>query len=192
MWRRGPEGAGTLCNACGVKWKHGKILNGDDTPTDQKPHTGKPSCKRKRSATSAYTKEKRAKPIEPGALLHQSTDSTVAPPPMDSRLHEHVCYAQDTLDSIRHDSNLITSTSITTHERSVGILTASASPSSSNESFGHSPFTSFTSSPTSIDSQHHPLAFLTDKFGVNDDDLTLTSAAADVEAAAVLTLLSQS
>ncbi|CAO3637502.1 unnamed protein product [Cunninghamella echinulata] len=26
MWRRGPEGAGTLCNACGVKWKHGKIL----------------------------------------------------------------------------------------------------------------------------------------------------------------------
>lgn len=28
MWRRGPQGAGTLCNACGVKWKHGKILCG--------------------------------------------------------------------------------------------------------------------------------------------------------------------
>ncbi|CAO3596169.1 unnamed protein product [Absidia cylindrospora] len=28
MWRRGPGGAGTLCNACGVKWKHGKILCG--------------------------------------------------------------------------------------------------------------------------------------------------------------------
>lgn len=26
QWRRGPEGAGTLCNACGVKWKHGKLL----------------------------------------------------------------------------------------------------------------------------------------------------------------------
>ncbi|KAK9723375.1 hypothetical protein K7432_001984 [Basidiobolus ranarum] len=26
MWRRGPAGPGTLCNACGVKWKHGKIL----------------------------------------------------------------------------------------------------------------------------------------------------------------------
>lgn len=25
QWRRGPEGAGTLCNACGVKWKHGKL-----------------------------------------------------------------------------------------------------------------------------------------------------------------------
>ncbi|CAG8814794.1 25367_t:CDS:2, partial [Dentiscutata erythropus] len=28
MWRRGPDGAGTLCNACGVKWKQGKILQG--------------------------------------------------------------------------------------------------------------------------------------------------------------------
>jgi hypothetical protein len=26
QWRRGPEGAGTLCNACGVKWKHGKLV----------------------------------------------------------------------------------------------------------------------------------------------------------------------
>lgn len=26
MWRRGPDGAGTLCNACGVKWKSGKIF----------------------------------------------------------------------------------------------------------------------------------------------------------------------
>ncbi|KAI1303887.1 hypothetical protein EDD11_005293 [Mortierella claussenii] len=26
MWRRGPHGPSTLCNACGVKWKHGKIL----------------------------------------------------------------------------------------------------------------------------------------------------------------------
>lgn len=33
MWRRGPQGAGTLCNACGVKWKHGKILCGNDAPS---------------------------------------------------------------------------------------------------------------------------------------------------------------
>ncbi|KAG0368248.1 hypothetical protein BGX24_002890 [Mortierella sp. AD032] len=26
MWRRGPNGPSTLCNACGVKWKHGKIM----------------------------------------------------------------------------------------------------------------------------------------------------------------------
>ncbi|CAG8595827.1 4562_t:CDS:2, partial [Acaulospora colombiana] len=31
MWRRGPDGAGTLCNACGVKWKQGKILQGSNT-----------------------------------------------------------------------------------------------------------------------------------------------------------------
>ncbi|KAJ2903420.1 hypothetical protein GGI21_004432, partial [Coemansia aciculifera] len=26
IWRRGPGGTGTLCNACGVRWKLGKIL----------------------------------------------------------------------------------------------------------------------------------------------------------------------
>lgn len=54
MWRRGPQGAGTLCNACGVKWKHGKILIGNGTDTaipaavvsqDMKPKSEK---KRKR------------------------------------------------------------------------------------------------------------------------------------------------
>ncbi|KAG0326484.1 hypothetical protein BG004_002978 [Podila humilis] len=45
MWRRGPEGPSTLCNACGVKWKHGKILK--DTP-DSSTTTA--------SASSASTK----------------------------------------------------------------------------------------------------------------------------------------
>ncbi|KAF9435083.1 hypothetical protein BGZ76_006917 [Entomortierella beljakovae] len=37
MWRRGPNGPSTLCNACGVKWKHGKILQGpNDTNMTQK------------------------------------------------------------------------------------------------------------------------------------------------------------
>ncbi|GAN03537.1 hypothetical protein MAM1_0042c02992 [Mucor ambiguus] len=31
MWRRGPAGPGTLCNACGVKWRHGKILCSDNS-----------------------------------------------------------------------------------------------------------------------------------------------------------------
>ncbi|OZJ04987.1 hypothetical protein BZG36_01774 [Bifiguratus adelaidae] len=35
MWRRGPHGAGTLCNACGVKWKQGKILRGVEITYDQ-------------------------------------------------------------------------------------------------------------------------------------------------------------
>ncbi|KAF9097908.1 hypothetical protein BGX23_007614 [Mortierella sp. AD031] len=34
MWRRGPNGPSTLCNACGVKWKHGKIMQDvTDGPT---------------------------------------------------------------------------------------------------------------------------------------------------------------
>ncbi|KAF9362027.1 hypothetical protein BGX26_006544 [Mortierella sp. AD094] len=38
MWRRGPNGPSTLCNACGVKWKHGKILQDpNDTHQTQKP-----------------------------------------------------------------------------------------------------------------------------------------------------------
>lgn len=33
MWRRGPDGAGTLCNACGVRWKSGKLSQGKRSPT---------------------------------------------------------------------------------------------------------------------------------------------------------------
>ncbi|KAF9117110.1 hypothetical protein BGX27_003572 [Mortierella sp. AM989] len=39
MWRRGPNGPSTLCNACGVKWKHGKILQ-DPKDTHQSPKSG--------------------------------------------------------------------------------------------------------------------------------------------------------
>jgi hypothetical protein len=28
MWRRGPDGGGTLCNGCGLRWKQGEILVG--------------------------------------------------------------------------------------------------------------------------------------------------------------------
>ncbi|KAF9905336.1 hypothetical protein EC991_001759 [Linnemannia zychae] len=37
MWRRGPNGPGTLCNACGVKWKHGKILEDASEKTKAAP-----------------------------------------------------------------------------------------------------------------------------------------------------------
>lgn len=47
MWRRGPQGAGTLCNACGVKWKHGKILCGTDTATVRKVEKKKRRRRRK-------------------------------------------------------------------------------------------------------------------------------------------------
>ncbi|KAF9581370.1 hypothetical protein BGW38_001638 [Lunasporangiospora selenospora] len=40
MWRRGPNGPSTLCNACGVKWKHGKIMQDQ---TDASSTTPKPT-----------------------------------------------------------------------------------------------------------------------------------------------------
>ncbi|KAF9544020.1 hypothetical protein EC957_000289 [Mortierella hygrophila] len=39
MWRRGPNGPSTLCNACGVKWKHGKIMQ-DVTESQPTPTSG--------------------------------------------------------------------------------------------------------------------------------------------------------
>ncbi|KAI7818825.1 hypothetical protein BC939DRAFT_462100 [Gamsiella multidivaricata] len=38
MWRRGPDGPSTLCNACGVKWKHGKILQDPNTNNNDGNH----------------------------------------------------------------------------------------------------------------------------------------------------------
>lgn len=60
MWRRGPQGAGTLCNACGVKWKHGKILNGADSAPQTTTRRGsKAEKKRKRPNTSTKKNSKR-------------------------------------------------------------------------------------------------------------------------------------
>jgi len=47
MWRRGPEGCGTLCNKCGVKWRHGKILSSSKPPV-KKPQR-KPVTAQKKS-----------------------------------------------------------------------------------------------------------------------------------------------
>lgn len=48
MWRRGPQGKGTLCNACGVKWslKYRK-KNGKEQVATAKPVTAKKNYSRK-------------------------------------------------------------------------------------------------------------------------------------------------
>lgn len=83
MWRRGPDGPGTLCNACGVKWRHGKILcDKNDTKaasstvtTNKKVdsiNTRLPSLRAKRKSTedtstsippTKYQKEKKSTPV---------------------------------------------------------------------------------------------------------------------------------
>ncbi|ORX57541.1 hypothetical protein DM01DRAFT_313597 [Hesseltinella vesiculosa] len=63
MWRRGPEGAGTLCNACGVKWKHGKILCGKTVNgvVQLPPSAKEQKKKRKQNDVSCTKKDKRIK-----------------------------------------------------------------------------------------------------------------------------------
>lgn len=45
MWRRGPNGCGTLCNKCGVKWRNGKIM-GDGTVPDIPQRATKPKARK--------------------------------------------------------------------------------------------------------------------------------------------------
>lgn len=73
MWRRGPQGAGTLCNACGVKWKHGKILN--DCPPES------PEKKRKTSMTGGKktNNKKQANVEETNVMPWESTSSESSP-----------------------------------------------------------------------------------------------------------------
>ncbi|KAI8600448.1 hypothetical protein EDD21DRAFT_133478 [Dissophora ornata] len=43
MWRRGPDGSHTLCNACGVKWRHGRIYVNNNSKATTPSLTGNPS-----------------------------------------------------------------------------------------------------------------------------------------------------
>eukprot|EP00026_Physarum_polycephalum_P013018 Phypoly_transcript_13376.p1 GENE.Phypoly_transcript_13376~~Phypoly_transcript_13376.p1 ORF type:complete len:281 (+),score=73.43 Phypoly_transcript_13376:158-1000(+) len=50
-WRRGPGGKGSLCNACGIKWRLRKRTKKGDT-TDKVKSTKTPSAKRKKRDTN--------------------------------------------------------------------------------------------------------------------------------------------
>ncbi|CAG8496653.1 9524_t:CDS:2 [Paraglomus occultum] len=87
MWRRGPDGAGTLCNACGVKWKQGKIIvkatgasaNNTNNDVQAQPQTTTKSRKQSVSAGSASTttlrkKSARSLSVSEGAASHTDED----------------------------------------------------------------------------------------------------------------------
>ncbi|KAI7905425.1 uncharacterized protein BX663DRAFT_549427 [Cokeromyces recurvatus] len=190
MWRRGPEGAGTLCNACGVKWKHGKILNGSDnnyititsaTNTMTKRTTNKTEKKRKRSnAFISYNNK------DIPATKKKGHDSFAAPTPK----------RRESGHGNRWENQSSSSSSITT-------------PSSSSVSDSCSPLDT-SSEPNSLLEQHHQNQ-LADKRNVIMHPSTSTSTSTSsafmaydtqtlsvyvgedaVEAAAVLTLLKRS
>ncbi|ORZ24430.1 hypothetical protein BCR42DRAFT_402939 [Absidia repens] len=81
MWRRGPEGAGTLCNACGVKWKHGKILSGYSNSSQNHGSSNtdpEEFNKKKVKTTTTTTKANRTKDTTSTTLDEEdSTDTPI-------------------------------------------------------------------------------------------------------------------
>ncbi|KAF9919476.1 hypothetical protein FBU30_010976 [Linnemannia zychae] len=75
MWRRGPNGPGTLCNACGVKWKHGKIL--EDASEKAKPATTATTT----AATSVVTAATVTTAATTATTKPAAATPTVATPP---------------------------------------------------------------------------------------------------------------
>lgn len=181
MWRRGPQGAGTLCNACGVKWKHGKILCGSDAPPVL-PHTASNQIKvekKKRKYGNANKKEKRSKAITKKRLsVNSSTTEDMDYLPSSSMTHD--------MENATRSLNLNESSPIQHHTGDYFV----------------SPSTSFTSTSTSppllppiINHQRRHTTDMSriEKFGLMNNAYALTTAGVDaVEAAAVLTLLKRS
>ncbi|KAK4538281.1 hypothetical protein CDCA_CDCA17G4306 [Cyanidium caldarium] len=72
LWRPGPNGPKTLCNACGVKWKKGTL--GPDTPVVRPPwsahhprHEGKRSMMGARKGTLKRPMVRRVRKVPEGA-----------------------------------------------------------------------------------------------------------------------------
>ncbi|KAK3812663.1 MAG: hypothetical protein J3R72DRAFT_67968 [Linnemannia gamsii] len=79
MWRRGPNGPSTLCNACGVKWKHGKIMQdvteGQAVSTSGQGSGATPSAPRP-SSTSKSSKDSQENGYSRQAEAKRATNKT--------------------------------------------------------------------------------------------------------------------
>lgn len=165
MWRRGPDGPGTLCNACGVKWRHGKILcdNYDikATPptvaTDKKVDsitTRLPSLRAKRKST-------------------EDTSTSIPPTKLQKGKKSTPIVATDSLNHVNKSKN----------NNNDDILLVSDSVSSSSSASPHS---------TNLKYYHHSSidnTMIVDDIAYHDHHSLGVDA---VEAATVLTLLKRS
>ncbi|KAJ3045240.1 Bromodomain containing protein 3 [Rhizophlyctis rosea] len=61
MWRRGPSGKSTLCNKCGVKWRSGKIMGGENGSPALPPFVPETAPKRGTGATKKQAGGRKAK-----------------------------------------------------------------------------------------------------------------------------------
>ncbi|CAO3693492.1 unnamed protein product [Umbelopsis ramanniana] len=88
MWRRGPDGGGTLCNGCGLRWKQGEILVGAPVISwhDEK-QLAKERKKEEEKLEAELPLEQKVEPVDKKKLVkqpsHRSNDGSKVS-------HEHV------------------------------------------------------------------------------------------------------
>lgn len=81
MWRRGPDGGGTLCNGCGLRWKQGEILVGAPVISwhDEK-QLAKERKKEEEKLEAELPLEQKVEPVEKKKLVkqpsHRSNDGS--------------------------------------------------------------------------------------------------------------------
>ncbi|KAG2218409.1 hypothetical protein INT45_013153 [Circinella minor] len=208
MWRRGPQGAGTLCNACGVKWKHGKILCGNDTGPAPTLATTTTSSSRRRSSSnksnSSNNERKRKTTTKKRSKAKERNKRPPPPPASAVTAAPSLSEDDDLMTGIIHNnnnnisnSNYTTTTTSSVFPRNIHGTGSNATGAASSWETQHasslssysqslddttfSPLESFSSSPNSSTSIHDSM--MLDKFSAGVDA---------VEAATVLTLLKRS
>ncbi|KAG0327541.1 GATA-binding factor 2 [Dissophora globulifera] len=106
MWRRGPNGPSTLCNACGVKWKHGKILQ-DSNDTPQKSGTTSSATPLVSSTSSASTKAAKER-VENGHGRHVDDKKSHSKTAVKKASHSHDVLVEEG-SRFKDDDNVIRS-----------------------------------------------------------------------------------
>ncbi|KAA8495053.1 GATA transcription factor 11 [Porphyridium purpureum] len=91
LWRAGPDGPKTLCNACGVRWRKGKLTSKDGfhaPPAPQRePHTGQLQGRAQPQAPSLSTLQVvGSRPLHEEELQQNDTQTDAA---LRQRQHQH-------------------------------------------------------------------------------------------------------
>ncbi|CAO3653012.1 unnamed protein product [Mucor hiemalis] len=188
MWRRGPQGAGTLCNACGVKWKHGKILNGSNTTATAETisHQQEYTPQRRGSSNAKGSDKKRKR--------SSASSSSSGSGKRVANKKRATSISQTVTDSMYYDTFAVPAPMMPTSAQQQWEGQSAASSSTTSDS--RSPLESFSSSPNTSPS----IATLMDGQDIKRDILTSYDTETlsvyvgedAVEAAAVLTLLKRS
>ncbi|KAI8141151.1 hypothetical protein BJV82DRAFT_619451 [Fennellomyces sp. T-0311] len=208
MWRRGPQGAGTLCNACGVKWKHGKILSGnsDVFVSEQRP----PAPKERRGSSKGEKKRKKATKARGRSVSTPvvRTSKRQSDDDMESNINAARNLSIREHDDQEEEERIDTTfavpwprESFPPDHRHTGFEAHSVSSSSHSVAGSYSPIESSPSSSPRLSAalvsmqhtrRHTMDVTMAEKVGLGDLSFPMTAGVDAVEAAAVLTLLKRS